>query len=191
MILEAIGSWKGKVIVDGTTYETLDEAKASVKKASKIILQPFRAKTTSIASVEDGKEYVISVRKYMTMPSSPEFDFHDRWNNGVPMPLRTMVGTIEKETKGMVYMKLRGDICSHLTQTCMKCGREITNPVSRYFGMGPECGGHNYVHPFSSDEELKEAVEKYRKEVLNQITWEGWIIKTAIFDQQEFNPKGE
>lgn len=191
MILQAIESWKGKVIIDDVEYGNLDEAKANVNRANRILLQPFHKATTSVASVNDAKEYVISVRKYMTMPSTSEFDFHDRWNNGIPMPLRTMVGTIEKETKGMVYMKLRGDLCSHLTQTCMRCGREITNPVSQYFGMGPECGHHNYVSPFQNDEELKEAVEKYRKEVLNQITWEGWIIKTAIFDQKEFIQKGE
>jgi hypothetical protein len=66
----------------------------------------------------------------------------------------------------------------------MKCGRPITNNVSQFFGLGPECGGHNYVNPFSSDAELKEAVENYRKQ-LNQMVWEGWIIRSAIEEFEE------
>lgn len=121
----------------------------------------------------------IKVKSYMTKKATPEFDFMEKWNNNNPMPLRIMVGEKIKETPGMVYMKLHGDITSTQTQVCMKCGRPITNNVSKYFGMGPECGGHSYVNPFNSEEELKEAVEAYRR-TLNQITWEGWIIKSAI-----------
>ena len=64
----------------------------------------------------------------------------------------------------------------------MKCGRPLTNPVSRYFGIGPECGGHNYVNPFESDEELNEAVEQMKTELKN-IRWTGWIIKSAIEEE--------
>ena len=101
-------------------------------------------------------------------------------NNDVPMPLRTMVGTIEQETNGMYYMKLHADTSFSNMQYCMKCGKPITNPVSQYFGMGPECGCHNYVNPFETTEQLKEAVENYKKEYLSKITWEGWVIKRSI-----------
>lgn len=127
----------------------------------------------------------ITVRQYMTKPATPEFDFMARWNNNNPMPLRTMVGTVEKETRGMVYMKLHGDIYAKQICTCMKCGRELTNPVSQYFGIGPECGGHNYVNPFNTEEELRNAVSEYRAKLQN-ITWEGWIIKSAILDDEMF-----
>ena len=169
MILNAITKWNGRVAVDGVEYASLDEAKKSVSKVTH------------------------DVQLLLNFPKqSPEFDFADRWNNGVPMPLRTMVGKVVKETKGMVYMQLHGDITSRLTQACMKCGRVITNPVSQYFGMGPECGGHNYVHPFASDAELEAAVNKYRTEVLNNIRWEGWIIKSAILEKEPINNlKGE
>ena len=66
----------------------------------------------------------------------------------------------------------------------MACGKRLTNPVSQYFGIGPECGGHNYVHPFNTDEELKEAVAEYRKK-LQETKWVGWIIKSAIVQQEE------
>jgi hypothetical protein len=69
----------------------------------------------------------------------------------------------------------------------MKCGKELTNPVSQFFGVGPECGGHNYTHPFSSDEELKATVEAYKKQLLDT-KWSGWIIRSAI---TQFTPKGE
>lgn len=65
----------------------------------------------------------------------------------------------------------------------MKCGKPIPNPVSQFFGMGPICGGHKYENPFESEKELNEAVEKYRREVLQKITWEGWIIKSAIISE--------
>lgn len=123
--------------------------------------------------------YKITVRQYMTKPSTPEFNFMAQWNNNNPMPLRTMVGDIIQETRGMYFMRLHGDITERTTRICMKCGRELTNPVSQFFGIGPECGGHGYVNPFDTEEELQKAVEAYKKE-LNNITWTGWVIKSAI-----------
>ena len=81
-------------------------------------------------------------------------------------------------------MKLHGDITTKQTTRCMMCGKPITNPVSQYFGMGPKCGGHNYVNPFENEEELMTAVEKYRTEYLQKITWEGWVIKSAIEEKE-------
>lgn len=126
--------------------------------------------------------YKITVKGYMTKEATPEFDFMAKWNNNKPMPLRTMIGTKEKETRGMVYMNLHGDIFAKKIMVCMKCGRPITNPVSQFFGMGPECGGHNYVNPFNSEAELNEAVGAYRKQ-LQKITWSGWVIKSAILNE--------
>lgn len=127
--------------------------------------------------------YKIEVKKYMLKKATPEFDFMAKWNNDNPMPLKIMVGTVEKETRGMVYMKLHGDILSEKTFRCIKCGKPLTNPVSQYFGIGPECGGHNYVNPFDTEEQLKAAVADYKVK-LNNITWEGWIIKSAITNQE-------
>ena len=128
--------------------------------------------------------YKIKVKQYMTKKSTPDFDFMKKWNNDEPMPMRIMVGEKLEETRGMVKMSLHADITDKVTLTCMRCGRPITNKVSQYFGMGPECGGHAYVNPFDSDEELEKAVEDYR-EKLRQITWTGWIIKSAI--EEEIN----
>ena len=135
-------------------------------------------------------ETTIKVKAYMTKPATPQFDFMQKWNNNKPMPYRIMKGEKVKETKGMVYMKLHADILAEKNYTCIACGRPLTNPVSQYFGIGPECGGHNYVHPFESDEELKAAVEEYRKE-LNDTKWEGWIIKSAIENFSELEQSDE
>jgi hypothetical protein len=193
MIWDEIKDWPGAIEVDGTTYPSVAEARnslsvdchniSSIKLLDKI-KEATERKIERPVSVGD-TVYKITVRQYMTKQSNPSFDFMAKWNNDNPMPMRTMVGTVEKETSGMVYMHLHGDITSTVTQYCMKCGKAITNPVSQFFGMGPECGGHNYTNPFESEEDLKSAVESYRREHLQKITWSGWIIKSAIIEREE------
>lgn len=193
MIWDEIKDWPGAVEVNGTVYPSVEIARnslsadcnsiSSIRLCDKIKRAP-ESKPESVALTGDTM-YKVTVRQYMTKPATPEFDFMAKWNNNSPMPMRTMVGTVEKETSGMVYMHLHGDITSEITQYCMKCGKAITNPVSQFFGMGPECGGHNYTNPFESEEELKSAVDAYRKNYLQKITWSGWIIKSAIIEREE------
>ena len=59
--------------------------------------------------MEVGNSYRITVKKYMTEPSTSNFDFQDKWNDGKPMPLCTMQGQVIKETRGMYYMELKAD----------------------------------------------------------------------------------
>lgn len=186
-MLRQLQSWKGAIEIDGTLYDSIQSID-SIENANRIILYSsnknvVERKITQIMSTS--QEYIITVKQYMTRQATPEFDFMAKWNNNIPMPLRTMVGTIEKETPGMLYMKLHGDIITEQTQHCMKCGKIITNPVSQFFGMGPECGKHNYVNPFESDEELKLVVDNYRRNYLQKITWEGWIIRSSIIKKEE------
>lgn len=196
MVLSWLKDWKGGVEINGTLYENYsaipreidDNLKVIVLHGITIASGETSDKTANTSDNTADNEYVVTVKQYMTKPATPEFDFMAKWNNDTPMPLRTMVGTKVKETRGMVYMKLHGEIISDRVHYCMKCGRPITNPVSQYFGMGPECGGHNYVNPFDTEEELKAAVNSYRKQ-LNKITWEGWIIKSAITKCEEYRCK--
>jgi hypothetical protein len=193
MIWDEIKEWPGAVEIDGTVYPSVEQARNSLsgdaKNISSVKLcdkQKQAPERTGERPVTVGETvYKITVRQYMTKPANPSFDFMAKWNNDKPMPMRTMVGTVEKETSGMVYMHLHGDITSEVTQYCMKCGKPITNPVSQFFGMGPECGGHNYTNPFESEEELKSVVENYRRNYLQKITWSGWIIKSAIIEKEE------
>ena len=131
------------------------------------------------------KEYRIEVKPWMTLKSSDGFDFMQKFNNDIPMPLVIMYtsGKLE-ETRGMVKMSLHGDIKQRVITTCMACGRPITNKISQYFGIGPICGGHNYVSPFDTEEELNEAISAYREKLVNT-TWTGWIAKSAINSIQD------
>ena len=193
MLWDELQNWKGSIEINGMKYNSVKDAEksfsADISTIDSIILYTTKENATERkkSRVESVPRtlYKITVKQYMTKPASPSFDFMSVWNNDVPMPLRTMVGTVETETPGMVYMKLWGDITETKTQHCMRCGKPITNPVSQFFGMGPECGGHNYVNPFESEEELKIVVDNYRKNYLQKITWEGWIIRSAIIEQEE------
>jgi hypothetical protein len=144
-----------------------------------VLHTPNETTQESQEAKSDNEEYKITVKSYMTKPATPEFDFMAKFNNNEPMPMRTMVGYYDKETKGMYHMVLHCDILEEQTQTCMCCGKPITNPVSKYFGVGPICGNHNYINPFNTEKELKQAVAEYRKK-LNNITWCGWVIRSAI-----------
>ena len=192
--MDFLSKWNGAIEINGTTYENYRAIPSDLvlTDSMTIVLHGIRnVEKTHVASANSVSEtgdvqYVITVKQYMTKKSTSEFDFMKKWNNDEPMPLRTMVGVKVKETRGMVYMKLHGDIIADRVQHCMKCGKVITNPVSQFFGMGPECGGHNYVNPFDTKEELHEAVKMYRQK-LNHVTWEGWVIKSAITSCEEYN----
>lgn len=187
-MLTMLKNWKGSVTINGVDYESVEQARSSFKPVNGDIhivlhtsIQKPQKEHTNVVEGKSG-EVRITVKQYMTKKASPEFDFMAKWNNDNPMPLRIMVGEKVKETRGMVYMKLHGDIWAKQMCTCMKCGRTLTNPVSQYFGLGVECGGHNYVNPFNSEEELQQAVSEYKAKLQN-ITWEGWIIKSAITEE--------
>jgi len=186
-MFKAIQSWKGKVSVDGVEYASVGAVPADIPLKSDTVITlipPTMVQHATQKVVKRGEPvlHIITVREYMTKPSSPTFDFMEKWNKNNPMPLRTMVGTVLEETRGMVKMKLHAELTAERTYRCLCCGRELKNPVSQFFGMGPECGGHDYSHPFDTDEELRAAVEHYKQTYLAHITWEGWIIKSAIIE---------
>ncbi len=125
-------------------------------------------------------DFRVEVKSWMLKKSSDGFDFMKKFNDDTPMPLMVMfTGGVIDETKGMVKMSLHGDIRQRITTRCMVCGRELKNPVSQLFGIGPECGGHNYTNPFDTEAELREAVSQYRAKLVSTV-WKGWIAKSAI-----------
>lgn len=184
-MLTMLKDYKGKVIINDKSYDSIQDAiKRFNSDADTISIKLYAARDSAIKPQFHTLQRKITVKQYMTRKATPDFDFMKQWNNDVPMPYRTMIGKVEKETRGMVYMKLHADITEEKTLHCLRCGRPITNPVSQYFGLGPECGGHNYVNPFYSKEELQEAVKSYREKLRN-VTWEGWIIKSAIIQEED------
>ena len=132
--------------------------------------------------MEVGKSYRITVKKYMTEPATSTFDFHTKWNDDKPMPLAVMQGSIEKETRGMYYMKLNGK--AEPTSVCMSCGKKLTNPVSRLYGVGPDCGDRIGLIRIETEQEAREKWEEISKYLAN-ISWEGWVIKSAIKEWEE------
>ena len=196
ILSQLAGSYKGSVIINEQEYSSMENATkalAGMVGQATIILNPTTKKSvnnevanaTIESVVEDINDpiYRIKVRQYMIKPSSAGFDFHDKWNKGIPMPMRIMVGRILKETKGMVQMELWGEILEEQASVCMKCGKALANPVSKYFGIGPECGGHNYTNPFETEEELRAAVKEVNEQLMER-KWTGWIIKSAIEEQE-------
>lgn len=180
-MLNLIKNWKGKVEVDGTEYDSVQDAIKRFKSVSgdiHIVLRSAKENPVkqTIERSEDTTEYEVTVKQYMTKKATPEFDFMAKWNNNNPMPMRIMRGTVEKETRGMVYMKLHG--FAQETITCACCGKELTNPVSRYYGIGPICLGKLGIAREIDD------IENIKEELVN-IAWEGWVIKSAITSRKE------
>ena len=128
------------------------------------------------------RSYIIKVRQYMTKEASEDFDFQSKWNNNVPMPFRVMRGRVLKETRGMLYMDCYAVPLK--TDVCMRCGKPLSNPVSRLYGVGPECGGHACINPFETEEELYACLDSV-KQKLSAIKWRGWVIKSAIVEAVE------
>ncbi len=170
--------YEEQIFEDGKPYEIVLMPTVAQRQSAVI--------SRSIATINTPKlntDYEIKVKKYMTQKSSSTFNFMQQWNNDVPMPFMEMRGKATKETKGMLYMELSGiyrDNSSH----CMRCGRTLTNEVSRFYGLGPECGSHAYINPFNSSQELTDYVEENRQKIVHT-TWCGWVVKSAIVEFEE------
>lgn len=180
-MINQLRHWKGSCEIDGQYFEAFPVDFSTQKDTIHIKLYPNREKPLESngnkqkpVSISSG-EYKITVKAYMTRKATPEFDFMAKWNNDTPMPLRTMIGTVIKETKGMVYMKLHGQAQEEIH--CLRCGRELTNPISRIYGIGPECLSKlGLSYDVSQIEEIKES--------LINVNWSGWIIKSSIISKE-------
>ena len=181
MLAKLLKDWKGEIELNDKHYTSVQDATSDFKSISadthiKLYTKQKNATQRITEAYSDIVEYRITVRKYMTQTASPEFDFMAKWNNNNPMPLRTMTGTVEKETRGMIYMKLHGQ--AEPVIKCMRCGRELTNPISRHYGIGPECMSKLGLICDITD------VDTIKKKLVD-VVWEGWIIKSAITEKEE------
>lgn len=184
------------MIINGQPCEDVNAIISSIADGEhiKIQLKPVKSKEEAkpaatpqprLLTANDmrvNRSYIIKVRQYMTKQASQDFDFQAKWNNNVPMPFRVMQGRVLKETRGMLYMDCHAVPLK--TEVCMRCGRPLSHPVSRLYGVGPECGGHAHINPFETEEELYAALDSV-KQKLSQIKWRGWVIKSAIEECQE------
>lgn len=184
-MLTMLEDWKGDIEINGEHVADISRFKPILGQIHiKLWPKGKNAKMTRNTQREsenqqkdvDRTEYRITVRQYMTHKSTPEFDFMAKWNNDNPMPLRTMTGWIERETPGMYLMHLRGTAIDN-TIKCMRCGRVLTNPVSKKYGIGPEC--LSKIGFMGDPEDVTGASQQ-----LSQVTWSGWVIKKAIENQE-------
>jgi len=188
-MISLMKNWQGAVEIDGIQYDSIQDAMSVLKTIKdnidiKLLSSNKNAnmsvtdtsKDVSSDSLSHDTEYEITVKPYMTKKATYDFDFMLKWNDDVPMPMRVMQGTVEKETKGMVYMKLHG--LAKPTVTCYCCGKELTNPISRHYGIGPIC-----LSKLGIVREIDD-VKNIREELIN-IEWKGWIIKSAITNKKE------
>lgn len=184
MLEKLLKDWKGELDVDEKHYTSVEDARSDFKTLSTdshILLRSSvkNANTSKLEASESNlTEYRITVKKYMTEKASPGFDFMAKWNNDNPMPLRTMTGIVEKETRGMIYMKLHGQ--AEPVIKCMRCGRTLTNEVSKMYGIGPEC---ITKIPMLMNLDISD-VDNIKKKLVD-VVWEGWIIKSAITEKEE------
>lgn len=160
---------------EGKPFEFTLEGKRKEINAEDYICPP-------VQKMEVGKSYKITVKKYMTEPATANFDFQDKWNNGKPMPLCIMQGEVIKETRGMYYMNLQGK--AEPTSKCLVCGKTLTNPISKLYGIGPECSEKVGIIRVESEEEAREKWNELVQQIGN-IKWEGWVIKSAIKEWEE------
>ena len=181
MIEKLLNDWKGELEINNKHYTSVQDAISVFKTLSAdthILLQSANknANKSVIDTLNSELQYRITVKKYMTEKAVPGFDFMSKFNNDNPMPMRTMTGTIEKETRGMVYMKLHGR--AEPVIRCMRCGRPLTNPISQLYGIGPECMLKlGLVCNIDDTETIKKK--------LVDVQWEGWIIKSSITEKEE------
>lgn len=125
------------------------------------------------------KQYVFTVVDWMLRRSTDSFLFMKTWNNDKPMPLKTMQGVIQRETRGMYYLQLQ-PLKTNFT-SCMICGRVLTNGNSKLVGIGPECVRKLGLHININDSSSVSII----KNKLDTIHWSGWIPKTAILEMKE------
>lgn len=181
MLEKLLKDWKGELQIGDKHYTSVERCNFDFNTLSNdahIILHTATKSVTQsvVDTVETKLQYLVTVKKYMTEKASPGFDFMAKFNHDNPMPLRTMTGTIEKETRGMVYMKLHGQ--AEPVVRCMRCGRQLTNPISQHYGIGPECMSKlGFVCDI-------EDVDTIKKKLLD-VTWEGWVIKSSLLQFEE------
>ena len=181
-MITMLKNWEGKVEVNGKQYDSINDATIENKRLNgdvHIKLYPLNVKAENkqtVAEVEKSGEVKILVKPYMTKKATPQFDFMAKWNNDNPMPMRVMEGKRVKETAGMVYMELHG--LAKPTITCYCCGKELTNPVSRKYGVGPIC-----LNKMGIAKDIED-VDGITDELVN-IKWEGWVIKSSILSEEE------
>lgn len=192
-MLEFLKNYPGTIAVNGKRISNTDinEILDKLFGEINIYLTPTQSEnensdifTTREKPVRDETtvKYNIFVKPWMTKKSTEDFNFMLTWNNNIPMPFRYMCGTINRETSGMYNMTLHG--VPRRTETCSVCGKTLTNPISKLFGIGPECMTKCGIFSDITIEQAREKLDEINSRIENTV-WTGWIAKSAIMEMVE------
>lgn len=191
-MLEFLRNYTGEIEVNGETIQNQNIAQVldALTGSIQIHLKPaenarvrnaFTLKQDAVRD-ETKVQYNVLVKPWMTQKSNGTFNFMMTWNNDVPMPLRFMCGNVNRETPGMFNMTLHG--VAQKTSMCSVCGRTLTNPISRLFGIGPECMQKVGIFADISMEEAEQKLDEINKRI-ESLMWTGWIAKSAVMEMVE------
>ena len=190
-MFELLNGYNGNLIINNKEYSSVEEAEKAFdgyKGGCTIMINPTKSKPPVVLNVKkeehkDSPVYMIKVRRYMT---NYDNTFFLSKMNDSPMPYVYMVGRVLQETNKLVKMECRADMVVPKTTVCMRCGRALSNPISQYLGIGPECGASQHIAYIENGGSVAQAQEAMRKE-LRGIKWTGWIIKSAIEMQEKLD----
>jgi len=206
-LLQKVG-YAGKVEVDGEVFSSVGEAilklsgydgtvrvrplwpllDEEAEKMSAEYVGPPKKENEEKSPIRLGMglEYEVTVRAYMAQPDRMNFHFHAKFNGGVPMPFRTMRGRVINRTEKMVKM----DLYAYPTATneCLCCKRRITHPISRMYGVGPDCAQLFNIPRYESRDDLVDNMKNLRKQ-MKKIVWSGYIPNSAILSAVELTKK--
>lgn len=191
-MLEFLRNYTGEIEVNGEIIQNQNIAQVldaltgniqiHLKPAENVrVRNAFTLKQEAVRD-ETKVQYNVLVKPWMTQKSNGTFNFMMTWNNDVPMPLRFMRGNVNKETQGMFNMTLHG--VAQKTNMCSVCGRTLTNPISRLYGIGPECMQKVGIFADISMEEAEQKLNEINKRI-ESLTWTGWIAKSAVMEMVE------
>lgn len=93
---------------------------------------------------------------------------------------RAMLGSVERETEKAVLFK--GTALLQPSDICLRCGREITHPVSLHYGYGPDCAEHIGIPNahLRDDADVVAGLAAAQAALVESRTVEFWVPKSQI-----------
>lgn len=195
-MFELLQNFKGSVVVNDITFASIKEAEEHFKDyvgGLRILLKPnnvikydnnTETSSTSTSTKQSSDIYRVEVKSYMSRPFEEGF-FLAKMNKS-PMPYLIMVGSIISQTEKMVKMDLHVDLNYDTSVKCIRCGRVLTNPISQYLHIGPECGASEHMRLLNSGISIDE-VRNRLQDSLKDVHWVGWIPKSAIVSAEKIS----
>lgn len=186
--------YQGPVEVDGEVFPSISDAMEKLsqytgtmrikplwplleKEPEKERLEVEKKPEKDTLTLELNVPYEITVKAYVTKADTEKFQFHKKFNHGNPMPFRTMRGNVINRTEKMYKV----DLYAYPTtiEQCLRCGKRITHPISKLYGIGPDCAEYLNIPRYESRDDLDDNMKSLQKE-MKKIVWVGYVPMSAI-----------